>query len=130
MLDAWPPVAFRPQPVTVATLFEYSEYVFPFAVLEGRQIGATAEVKVSDEAKVSIDISNCFSIMLKYGWSVIEATALLSASMSPTSCSPTSTWMLGANLSLVQCAAVSTCLVLMMLPPHHGENPPVVTSPT
>ena len=61
---------------------------------------------------------------------MIEATPLLSASVSPTSCSPIKIWMLGAYLSLVQCAAVSTCLVLMMLPPHHGVHSPVVTRPT
>ena len=57
MFEAWPPVAVRPQPVTVASWFEYSEYVSPFPVLDGRHIGATAEVKVSAETKVSIDMS-------------------------------------------------------------------------
>ena len=99
-------------------------------VSEGRQAGLTVSVKVTGEARVRMEKSFLMVLELYRGSSVIAASVLLSTLESAVLCSPRMTAMLEAVAPAVQWAAVSTCLLLIRVPPQKGVWPRLETSPT
>ena len=97
---------------------------------EGRQAGFTVSLKVTGEVRVRMEKSFLMVLELYRGSSVMADRDLLSTLESAVLCSPRITAMLLTVAPAVQWAAVSTCLLLIRVPPQKGVLPFLETSPT
>ena len=97
---------------------------------EGKQAGFTGSLKVTGEGRVRMEKSFLMVLELYRGSSVMADRDLLSTLESAVLCSPRITAMLLTVAPAVQWAAVSTCLLLIRVPPQKGVLPFLETSPT